>query len=190
MSKLKCPSSGKWLEAVFSDFDAFLLDHASCERKASAMALSFVSHYPDRVVLVQEMMVLAREELEHFHQMLWLTQAKGLTLLPAEKDLYVQRMLKEIRRGPAEYFLDRLLIAGIIEARGCERFGMIAETLSPGPLQEFYRGITRAESQHGALFYRLARTYFDGSEAAEGQEDLLVRESDIVQSIPIRPVVH
>ena len=93
MSKLKCPSSAKWLEAVFSDFDAFLLDHASCERKASAMALSFVSHYPDRVVLVQEMMVLAREELEHFHQMLWLTQAKGLTLLPAEKDLYVQNYI-------------------------------------------------------------------------------------------------
>ena len=122
--------------------------------------------------------------------MLWLTQAKGLTLLPAEKDLYVQKMLKEIRRGPAEYFLDRLLIAGIIESRGCERFGMVAEALPAGALQDFYREITRAESQHGALFYRLARTYFDSAEAANRQEELLVRESEIVQTLPIRPVVH
>ena len=115
MAKLKIPSSQAWLDAVLSDFDAFLLDHASCERKASAMALSLISHYPDRSVLVQEMMVLAREELEHFHQMLWLTQARGLVLLPAEKDLYVQALRGEIRRGQDEFFLDRLLVSGIIE---------------------------------------------------------------------------
>ena len=35
------PSKKEWLEAVMSDFDAFLQDHADCERKASAMAMSF-----------------------------------------------------------------------------------------------------------------------------------------------------
>ena len=190
MAKLKIPSSPDWLEAVLTDFDAFLLDHASCERKASAMALSLISHYPDRVVLVQEMMVLAREELEHFHQMLWLTQARGLVLLPAEKDLYVQGLRSQIRRGADEYFLDRLLVAGIIEMRGCERFGLVADALEAGPLQLFYQDIARTESRHGGLFYRLARRYFDAAEAAERQEQLLEHEARVVESLPIRPVVH
>ena len=190
MPKLKVASSHDWLETVMADSDSFLLDHASCERKASAMALSLVSHYPDRTVLVQEMMVLAREELEHFHQMLWLTQAKGLVLLPDEKDLYVQKLQSEIRRGSEYYFLDRLLVAGIIETRGCERFGMVADVLEPGPLKAFYQEITRAESQHGALFYRLARRYFDAVQASDRQEQLLDREAKILKSLPIRAVVH
>ena len=180
MPKLKIPSSNDWLEAVLANFDAFLLDHASCEQKASAMALTLVNHYPDRPTLVQEMMILAREELEHFHQMLWLTQAKGLVLRPAEKDLYVQALRSEIRKGKELYFLDRLLVAGIIESRGCERFGMVASALAPGPLKDFYQEITRSESQHGALFYRLARRYFNPTEAAERQEQLLQREAQIV----------
>ncbi|MEE3329134.1 MAG: tRNA-(ms[2]io[6]A)-hydroxylase [Myxococcota bacterium] len=190
MAKLKIPSSQVWLDAVMADFDAFLLDHAGCERKASAMALSLISHYPDRVVLVQEMMVLAREELEHFHQMLWLTQARGLVLLPAEKDLYVQTLRSETRRGSDAYFLDRLLVAGIIEMRGCERFGLVAEALDPGPLQLFYHEIARTESRHGGLFYRLARRYFDATEASQRQEQLLEREAQIIESLPVRPVVH
>ncbi len=190
MPKLKTASSRAWLEAVLGDFDTFLMDHASCERKASAMALSLVSHYPDRPVLVQEMMVLAREELEHFHQMLWLTQARGLVLLPDQKDLYVQSLRKEVRSGREEYFLDQLLVAGIIEARGCERFGLVADALTPGPLKTFYQEITRSESRHRALFYSLACNYYDASEAEERQEYLLEREAEIVGSLPIRAVVH
>ena len=110
--------------------------------------------------------------------------------MPAEKDLYVQENAQRNQKRAVRVLPRPALIAGIIEARGCERFGMVAESLPPGPLQEFYRGLTRAESQHGALFYRLARTYFDDSEAAERQEELFVRESEIVQAIPIRPVVH
>ena len=39
MIRLRTASSKTWLEAVLSDFDTFLLDHAACERKASAMAM-------------------------------------------------------------------------------------------------------------------------------------------------------
>ncbi len=87
MPKLRIASSKEWLEAVLGDFDAFLIDHAGCERKASATALSLVSHYPDRRELVQAMALLAREELEHFHQMLWLLQSRDLVLQRDEKDL-------------------------------------------------------------------------------------------------------
>ena len=88
------------------------------------------------------------------------------------------------------YFLDRLLVGSIVEARGCERFRMIAEALEPEALADFYREIARTESQHQVLFYRLAETYFDPAEVRHRYDELLDREAEILQSIPIRPVVH
>ena len=190
MPKLRVDSSKEWLEAVFDDFDAFLLDHAACERKASATAMSLVSHYPDRALLVREMVELAREELEHFHQMLWLLQCRRLILRRDEKDRYVQQLRHQIRTGPEAYLMDRLLVGGIVEARGCERFGKVAEALSPGPLRDFYRDITRSESQHHVLFYRLARNYFDPRAVDRRQDELLDCEAEIVSALPTRPAVH
>jgi len=43
---LKFPSPTAWIDAVLADFNAFLQDHADCERKASAMAMSLVAKYP------------------------------------------------------------------------------------------------------------------------------------------------
>ena len=47
---LKVASAQDWLDTVLGSFDEFLLDHAANERKASAMAMSMVAHYPDRPV--------------------------------------------------------------------------------------------------------------------------------------------
>ena len=190
MSKLLIASPKEWVEVVLANFDAFLLDHATCERKASATALSLVSHYPDRAELVRDMLLLAREELEHFHQTIWLVQAAGLVLGRDEKDLYIQGLRKKIRRGSEDYFLDRLLVSGIVEARGCERFGLVAEALDPGPLKAFYQDITRSESQHHMLFYRLAQNYFEANVVEKRQGELLEWEAEVFRSLPVRPIVH
>ncbi|MCA9583149.1 MAG: hypothetical protein KC416_15225 [Myxococcales bacterium] len=68
MLDLRARTDSRWTEVVLADLDKFLLDHASCERKASATALSLVCHYPDRPELVRAMIDLAREEPEHFTQ--------------------------------------------------------------------------------------------------------------------------
>jgi tRNA-(ms[2]io[6]A)-hydroxylase len=190
VSKLRVASSRKWLKAVLGDIDAFLIDHAGCERKASATALALLSHYPDRPELVREMVQLAREELEHFHQMLWLLQSRDLVLRRDEKDLYVQSLRQEIRSGAEDYFLDRLLVAGIVEARGCERFGQVAHALKPGKLRDFYLDISRSESQHHGVFHRLARRYFDTAAVEARQDALLEREAEILEALPVRPAVH
>ena len=52
--RLKASTAPAWVEAVCADVDSFLRDHAACERKASAAALGFVAHYPDRRELVRE----------------------------------------------------------------------------------------------------------------------------------------
>ena len=175
---------------VLADFDAFLVDHAACERKASATALKLVSHYSDRTMLVRELIPFAQEELEHFAQVMRIILDRGLATRPDEKDPYVGTLMKLIRRGSEHYFLDRLLILGVVEARGCERFGMVAEALDPGPLKSFYAEITRSEARHHGLFVRLAREYFSPDGVQRRLDELLDAEATIVQGLPLRPAVH
>ena len=96
---LRAQTSPLWLKIVLEDFDTFLRDHAAAERKASAVALSLISHYPDRQRLVAAMMDLAREELEHFYQVYRRLEARGLTLAKDTKDDYVQKLRQQIRSG-------------------------------------------------------------------------------------------
>ncbi len=190
MPRLRYATSPDWVTAVLADWDAFLLDHASCERKASATALQFVSHYPDRLELVAAMIEMAREELEHFQQVYGLIAARGIILGPDSRDPYIRELMKLTRDGTEPYFLDRLLLAGIIEARGCERFGLLAASLPPGPDKTFYTAITQGEARHQALFFRLAKVYFDPAEVNARTEELLEIEGTIVRELPIRPALH
>lgn len=190
MIALHAASPPAWLSAVLADFDAFLLDHAAAERKASALCLSLITHYPDRKELVAAMMDLAREELEHFYQVYRRVEARGLTLGPDSKDPYVRAMRDEMRRGGDDYFLDRLLVNGIVEARGCERFGLIAEALADPALQSFYREIAASEARHNALFVDLARAYFPPATVDDRLDALLDTEAKILHGLAIRPALH
>jgi tRNA-(ms[2]io[6]A)-hydroxylase len=190
MIALHTPSPPAWLRAVLADFDAFLLDHAAAERKASAVALSLITHYPDRRELVAAMMDLAREELEHFHQVYLRIDQRGLVLGPDGKDPYVGAMRAAIRSGRDDYFLDRLLVSGIVEARGCERFGLIAEATRDPAMRTFYREIAASEARHNELFIDLARTYFPASSVDTRLDSLLRTEAEIVADLEIRAALH
>jgi len=188
--RLKANTSSEWVTAVLADFDSFLLDHAACERKASATAMSLVAHYPDRKELVGAMIDLAREELEHFHLVYQKIAERGLTLASDKKDPYVGRLAREHREGSRAYFLDRLLLSGIVEARGCERFGLVAAALPPGDLKDFYKAIARSEIRHEDLFFNLARVYFDAPEIEARLADLLEIEARVIRDLPLRAAVH
>lgn len=187
---LKVATSGEWLHRVLSDFDSFLVDHAACERKASATALTFVSHYPDRPELVSAMIQLAREELDHFQRVYQQLAARGLQLGADAKDSYVLKMRDQIRRGPAFYLMDRLLVAGVVEARGCERFGMVAQALPPGAVKQLYDALSRSEAHHHQLFVALAQRYFPANEVADRLTALAEAEGEIMQHLPLRAALH
>ena len=188
--QLKVPTSPRWIETVLKDFDSFLLDHAACERKASATAMTLLLHYPDRRELVSAMIDLAQEELAHFGQVYERIAERGLVLAADAKDHYVNRLTREFRQGSDAYFLDRLLVSGIVEARGCERFSIVAEALPPGPLKDFYVGLSSAEARHRGLFLRLARVYFDEATVDARLEELLAVEAGVVAELPLRAAVH
>lgn len=190
MLRLRTKTPSAWTRVVLGDFDSFLVDHAACERKASATALKLVSHYSDRTTLVRALIPFAQEELEHYAQVMAIILDGGLDTRPDEKDPYVGALMKLVERGTEAYFLDRLLVLGIVEARGCERFGMVAEALEPGRLKDFYTDITRSEARHHGLFVRLAREYFPGEMVQQRLDELLDAEARIVGALPLRPTVH
>lgn len=190
MLRLRTATDPRWTDVVLEDFESFLVDHAACERKASANALKLVSHYSDRTLLVRELIPFAQEELQHYARVMEIILNEGIPTRPDEKDPYVGALMRLIDRGPEQYFLDRLLVLGIVEARGCERFGLVAEALGPGPLKSFYAEITRSEARHHGLFVRLAKAYFSHQRVESRLDALLTAEARIVESLPLRAAVH
>jgi tRNA-(ms[2]io[6]A)-hydroxylase len=181
MLELRAATADPWLTLVLDGFDDFLLDHAACERKASANALSLVAHYPDRRELVRALIELACEELHHFQQV-------------DRKDPYLNALRAQIRSGAKEYFLDRLLIAGVAEARGCERFGLIASALDKAgndrDLAAFYANLRESEARHRDLFVDLARLYFEKNSVESRLSELLDAEARIMSELPIAAALH
>lgn len=187
---LKQPSSEGWLDTVMADFDAFLLDHASCEKKASGMAMSMISHYPDKPLLLREMLNLAVEEMSHFRDVMRLILDRDLIPGADRKDNYINALHKRMDQGKDAYLLDRLLIGAIVEARGAERFGMIAGALPAGKLQRFYQSITDSEARHYQLFLNLALEYFPEQRISSRLDELLLEEVGILQELPLHPRLH
>src|SRR5687768_18189359 len=109
MLDLRFATPREWLTTVFEDFDAFLLDHAACERKASATGMSLVVRYPDRTQLIEPLIEFSREELEHFHIMYRVIAKRGLVLTDDYKDPYVNALRAKVRTAGEGVLLDRLL---------------------------------------------------------------------------------
>ena len=192
MLDLRFSTPPEWLDAVFANFDAFLLDHAACERKAAATGMSFVVRYPDKTSIIEPLIEFAREELEHFQIMFRIVNARGLILADDYKDAYVNALRSQVRNGGDGMLLDKLLVAGIVEARGCERLFMVAEALrqQESPLAEPYLELARAEARHHGLFFRLARTCFEDDVIEARAASLLDYEAELVKRLPHRAAVH
>ena len=99
---LSAPTDPDWVQVILGDFDAFLQDHANCERKASALAMSLVVKYPDRTRILPALIDLALEELEHFRQVYELMARRNLTLTKDTNDPYVLELTKLMRHGRDE----------------------------------------------------------------------------------------
>jgi tRNA-(ms[2]io[6]A)-hydroxylase len=153
--------------------------------------MAFVARYPDRRELVGPMIEFAREELEHFHRVYLVIAERGLVLGPDYKDEYVQALRAWGRRGGQAGLVDSLLVAGVVEARGCERLKLVADALGEeDPLKPMYMDLARAESRHHAFFFRLARHYAGEEDVRRRADALLDHEAEIVTHLPLLARVH
>jgi len=184
-------TSPEWVKTVLADFNSFLQDHADCERKASAMAMSFVAKCPDKVEIIPELIETALEELEHFQMVYKLMERRGVQLkseMPQDK--YMQDLINACRSSRDERLLDRMLIASIVECRGAERFKLVAEALEEEDLKKFYKNLWVSEAKHGNIFVKLALRYFNSAEVNKRLQELTVIEGEICSRLEIRAALH
>lgn len=160
---LGAPTPPAWLEAAVARLPELVVDHANCERKAAANALSLMTRYPDRPTLVAKMSRLAREELRHFEQVQKILLARGWARRHVKPARYAQGLRHEIARTEPRRLVDHLLVGAFIEARSCERFALLAPRLEPW-LGDFYRGLLASESRHYRDYLALAERYRGGND--------------------------
>ncbi len=188
---VKIPSRKEWIDAVMADFPAFLQDHADCERKASAMAMSFVAKYPNRVEIIPELIETAIEELEHFESVYKLMAERGIQLTHSiGEDPYVKALIKRCHSGREERFLDRLLIASVVETRGAERFRMVSEAQEDPEMHRFYKVLWASEAKHGHIFVKMALNYFPEQQVYDRLEWWMDHEAEVLDGLEIRPALH
>lgn len=186
--KLSTPAA--WLDNALSHFDEVLVDHAHCEKKAAANALSMLQAYPHVPGLALHMARLAREEASHLVRVLQYMDARGLALGIDRGDPYAQGLQAMLRTGEKERRLDRLLMAGIIEGRSCERLELLAVKLPEAELRDFYAELAQSEGGHERLFVRLAEAVATPDVVAARLDELLAGEAELIRRLPIRNAMH
>lgn len=179
-----------WITTVLADFDGFLLDHASAEKKASGMAMSMISHYPDQPRIVSAMVDLAVEEMNHYREVMRLVLERNLTPAADLKDPYIHALNRNVRKQAEHFLLDRLVVAAVVERRGAERFSLVADALQDPPLEKFYRAIAASEKRHWHLFVELATQHFAATTVIHRFNQLSAKETAIIQTLPVRAALH
>jgi tRNA-(ms[2]io[6]A)-hydroxylase len=193
MLGLKLETDTRWAALAETNLPELMTDHAFCEQKAASNAISLIVQYPHLSELVSRLTEIAREELEHFGQVhAWILR-KGWVLGRERKDPYVNDLLRFVRKGgadPLEPLLDRLLFAAMIEARSCERFKRLSETVQDPELARFYYDLMASEAGHYTTFIKLAKLYVPAEVVEARWEEFLAYEAEIIRNYGVRETIH
>lgn len=163
---LICATPQAWLEAALEHQDILLIDHANCEKKAAATAMSLMFQYGERYPQLQEILSrLAREELRHFEQVTRLMRQRGVRFRALSAARYAGGLRKHVRKCEPERLLDLLMLGALIEARSCERFQALVPILDT-EMSKFYARLAAVESRHFNVYMKLARQIGGDSVAA------------------------
>jgi tRNA-(ms[2]io[6]A)-hydroxylase len=145
-----------WVQAAAVRWRDLLNDHAQCEKKAASTALSLMFTYPEDRRLAAALSRLAREELRHFEQVQKLMMALEVPFERQHPGRYASGLRAKLRTTDPGRKLDLLLTGALIEARSCERFGLLAPRL-PAEVGGFYAQLARSEARHFEEYLDLAQ---------------------------------
>lgn len=192
MLGLQFETETSWADIAKNDLRQILTDHAYAEQKASSNATSIIINYSEETELVQEMALIAIEELEHFKMVHDIMVKRGMTLGRANKNdyaIYLQKYFPKTK-DRLESLIQRLLIAALIEARSCERFKVFADNMEDEELSTFYLELMASEANHYVTFLNFARKYQDRKIVDEKWNALLEYEAEFMKSRGITAKVH
>lgn len=105
--------------------------------------------------LVDKMILLIKEELHHFYQVLEIMQARNIPYVKITASRYAKGLLREVTTHEPQTLVDKLICGAYIEARSCERFASVAPFLDD-ELAAFYVSLLRSEARHYQDYLALA----------------------------------
>lgn len=155
---LLCETPAAWLANALPNQAILLIDHAHCEKKAAASALTLIYRYPKEEPLLQQMSRLAREELRHFEKVLALLTKRSIKFKELAGAPYAGLLHKHARNHEPYKIIDTLIIGAFIEARSCERFAKLT-TVFDAELNDFYQSLLQSEARHFQTYLQLAQHY-------------------------------
>jgi len=145
-----------WVQEACAHPDILLIDHANCEKKAASTALALMFAYAEDLVLTDKLSRLAREELRHYEQVAKLMGAQKVVPQRLEPGRYASRLRRLVSTSEPKREVDLMICGAFIEARSCERFAVLGESID-APLAALFKGLHEAEARHYELYLGLAK---------------------------------
>lgn len=192
MLGLKLKTDPRWANIVEGNISEILSDHAWCEQKAATNAITMIINNSEKEELVTELLIISREELEHFQMVHDIIKKRGLEFTRERKDDYVNQLAKFMKKdGSREQSLvDRLLFSAMIEARSCERFKVLSENIKDEELAKFYRDLMISEAGHYTTFLNFARKYGKVEEVNKRWKEWIEFEGELITNYGKSGTIH
>lgn len=192
MLHLAHPTDPDWAERALPHLDEILLDHAHLEKKAAGNAVTLLFRHPEVAALQQPLSALAREELSHFEGVLGHLARRGMPFARQKPGRYPGRLHRIVRNEPAHQLLDSLLVAAMIEARSCERFGLLAAALAPvdAELGAWYESLLESEARHHGEYVRLAEHCHPTATVRARLAEIAAHEASVLAGAAFEPRLH
>tara|TARA_R110001583_G_scaffold118102_1_gene269257 strand:+ start:471 stop:1232 length:762 start_codon:yes stop_codon:yes gene_type:complete len=106
--------------------------------------------------LIDKMVLLIKEELHHFYQVLEIMNTRNIPYENISAGRYAKGMMKHVKTHEPQTLIDKLICGAYIEARSCERFAKLAPYLDD-ELNKFYVSLLRSEARHYEDYLSLAQ---------------------------------
>ena len=190
MLNLHAPTPERWLRQVEANLDLLLIDHAHCEKKAAGVAMNLLFSYVEHADLTRAMTEIVAEELDHFHQVRAILDRRGVRFYKLPPSSYGGKLHELVGKEEPQRAVDRLLVAGLIEARSCERFGLLRDRLADRELAAFYGSLFESEARHHSTYVRLARQFQPEATVHDRLAELAQEEARIMAAGDERPRMH
>jgi len=118
------------------------------------------SNSPYGQELIDKMVMLIKEELHHFYQVLEIMDEYGVEYRSITPCRYAKGMLRNVKTFEPDALVDKLIVGAYIEARSCERFAKLAPHVDKH-LGDFYISLLRSEARHYQDYLTLAQEIAD-----------------------------
>ncbi|NMP17336.1 tRNA isopentenyl-2-thiomethyl-A-37 hydroxylase MiaE [Thalassotalea sp. Y01] len=157
--------SGDALLAWLKPFEEFIYkkhgsiaDLAKANKLSKAIVPKAQSQYGQD--LVDKMVLLIKEELHHFYQVLEIMHNRDIPYQNISAGRYAKGMMRHVKTHEPDTLIDKLICGAYIEARSCERFAKLAPFLDD-ELNKFYVSLLRSEARHYQDYLELAQQISD-----------------------------